>query len=331
MQPVLLVVVQGFTFDYAGAFRAALEPLGVQAEIVEIPPFMVHELDGKRFNQIKKILRTKRDDAILIFCPGTAEYFLDEADFLVLFSGYERIYDPSRMRVIPHPWSSIESKSLRYDELRWDGKPPLTAGFMGSVYSDSRIGRAISMSPRGVQHWLLSGTYLTYINVIVFLNGLGIHLKNVNTFARVRALEALHRGRENATNSLEVEIVDTAGFGGTDNEKVRYADHLKRMTYVVCPRGIENFSIRVYEALKFGRIPVIVDTWMVLPPEVDWDLVSIRVRFEKVHDLREIIQNDYCSKSTADFVARQEAAFAISARLKLMDWLRNVFSKMLSA
>jgi hypothetical protein len=332
MPRALLVVVQGFTFDYTGAFRKALQLLKAQAEVIEIPPFMVHELDGKRLNEIKEILRTKRgDDALMIFCPGTAEYFLDEPDFLILFSAYERIYDPSRMRVVPHPWSLIESGSLRVDELRWDRKPPAAAGFMGQVYSNSRIGRAVSNAPRGIQHWLLGGTHLTHLNLIAFLNGLGVHLKNINTFARVSALEALRGEKDNAANSLEIEIVNTAGFSGTENEKIRYADHLKRMTYVVCPRGIENFSIRVYEALKFGRVPVIVDSWMVLPQEVDWDLVSIRVPFNKVHDLRQIIWNDYCSKSSVEFATRQEAAFATMAQLDSMDWLKDVFSQILSS
>ena len=198
MQRVLLVVVQGFTFDYAGAFRAALQLLDVQAEIVEIPSFPGARTGRYAPQPDQGHLRKKSDDALLIFCPGTAEYFLDEPDFLILFSAYEKIYDPARMRVIPHPWSPVESGSLRVDELRWVRKPPSRAGFMGSVYSNSRIGRAISKAPRSVQYWFLGGTHLTHTNFIAFLNGLGIHLKNINTFARVSALEELQSGKENA-------------------------------------------------------------------------------------------------------------------------------------
>ena len=62
---------------------------------------------------------------------------------------------------------------------------------------------------------------------------------------------------------MEIEIIDTKVFNRTEHEKNRYISHLERMTYVVCPRGVENFSIRVYEALKYGRVPVIIDTDMV--------------------------------------------------------------------
>jgi hypothetical protein len=53
-------------------------------------------------------------------------------------------------------------------------------------------------------------------------------------------------------------------------------------TYVVCPRGTENYSFRIYEALGRGKIPVIIDTDMVLPKEIDWDHLSIRIPYESL-------------------------------------------------
>ena len=93
------------------------------------------------------------------------------------------------------------------------------------------------------------------------------------------------------------------------------------MTYVICPRGIENFSFRVYEALKYGRIPVIIDTEMVLPTEIDWDQVAIRIPYDRLNDLYDIILNDYCSRSADEFIERQRIAFSTMIELESMTWL----------
>jgi hypothetical protein len=102
------------------------------------------------------------------------------------------------------------------------------------------------------------------------------------------------------------------------------------MTYIICPRGIENFSFRVYEALKYGRIPVIIDTEMVLPTEIDWGQVAIRIPYDRLNDVYDIILNDYRSRSADEFIMRQRAAFSTMSELESMRWLtkrlRNILA-----
>jgi glycosyltransferase involved in cell wall biosynthesis len=69
-----------------------------------------------------------------------------------------------------------------------------------------------------------------------------------------------------------------------------YADVLGRSKFVLCPRGRGASSIRLFEALRVGRCPVIVsDEW--LPPAlVDWTSCSLQVPESSVARLPELLR-----------------------------------------
>lgn len=52
--------------------------------------------------------------------------------------------------------------------------------------------------------------------------------------------------------------------------RVEYERNLQGNVFVVCSRGAGNYSIRFYETLRAGRIPIMLDTDMVFPlDEID--------------------------------------------------------------
>lgn len=53
--------------------------------------------------------------------------------------------------------------------------------------------------------------------------------------------------------------------GDQDSYNVDFYRNLEANLYNVCCRGTENYSVRFYETLCMGRIPIVVDTDMVLP------------------------------------------------------------------
>lgn len=57
-----------------------------------------------------------------------------------------------------------------------------------------------------------------------------------------------------------------------------FYQNMRECSYTLCMRGGGNFSYRFYEALSFGRIPILIDTDMVLPFEekIDWDKHLLR-------------------------------------------------------
>lgn len=71
--------------------------------------------------------------------------------------------------------------------------------------------------------------------------------------------------------SLDTNIIDSGPFRGKPTSFL--IDNYKTSEFCFCPRGKGNFSIRFYETLYYSRIPVIIDTDILLPfhNEIDWE------------------------------------------------------------
>ncbi len=93
-------------------------------------------------------------------------------------------------------------------------------------------------------------------------------------------------------NSVFTDTSDfSAFFSGTDtpNHK-KYADVLRRSKFVVCPRGVGTSSIRLFECLRAGRVPIIVSDQWVEPEGPDWSTCSIRVPERDVERIPQIAE-----------------------------------------
>lgn len=69
----------------------------------------------------------------------------------------------------------------------------------------------------------------------------------------------------------------------------RYAEVAKSSSFAICPRGDGLNSIRLYEMMQLGVVPVIIsDGWY--PPEgPDWDECAIRIPEKAIPDLVDIL------------------------------------------
>ena len=70
--------------------------------------------------------------------------------------------------------------------------------------------------------------------------------------------------------------------------------NLSESRYAFCMRGSGNFSIRFYEALCFGRIPIFINTDNELPfsKTIDWSKHIIEISENDIDRLPDIIKND---------------------------------------
>ncbi|MEO9953560.1 exostosin family protein [Nonlabens sp.] len=89
-----------------------------------------------------------------------------------------------------------------------------------------------------------------------------------------------------------------------------FFDNLNNSPYTFCLRGAGNFSVRFYESLALGKIPVLIDTDVQLPLEsvIDWnkhicrmspaeDLVDVITRFHNSHDHESFIELQNSNRS----------------------------------
>ena len=70
-------------------------------------------------------------------------------------------------------------------------------------------------------------------------------------------------------------------MSGTAQEREQfwrvYADMMADSKFVLCPRGVGANSIRLFESMKMGRVPVIISDDWVAPLGPDWDSFCLRI------------------------------------------------------
>jgi hypothetical protein len=78
-------------------------------------------------------------------------------------------------------------------------------------------------------------------------------------------------------------IVDTSDFCVWDHAQTSkydfqrtYVESVVGSKFVLCPRGIGPSSLRLYETMEAGRVPVIISNDWVAPKQVDWSF-AIRI------------------------------------------------------
>jgi hypothetical protein len=161
---------------------------------------------------------------------------------------------------------------------------------------------------------------------------------NVGWMWRRRALDILARA---AGLTLRVESFPAyfAGVPRDQRDRVydEYVEHLLASDYVLCVRGAGNFSHRLYETLAVGRIPLILDTDLVLPlaDEIDWRTLGVWVPLKEIDSIGDRIRAFHAGvRGDEAFAAAQErclrtyrevlAPFPFTQRLPrlLASWLR---------
>jgi|SRR5579884_1350605 len=97
-----------------------------------------------------------------------------------------------------------------------------------------------------------------------------------------------------------------------------FFNNIMESDYVLCPRGGENYSIRMFEVLCCGRIPVFINTDCVLPFEeyINWKDYCVWVEEDEINRLPEIISEFHRSHTPEDFLRLQR-----SCRKLWEDWL----------
>lgn len=85
---------------------------------------------------------------------------------------------------------------------------------------------------------------------------------------------------------------------------------VRESDFVLAPKGDGNYSNRFLEALSMGRIPVLIDTDVVLPLEdvIDYSRVIVHVPMNRVADTPRFVRDLYDSLSEEEWQGRQRLA-----------------------
>ena len=91
------------------------------------------------------------------------------------------------------------------------------------------------------------------------------------------------------------------------NSRNEFLNNIISSDYTLCYRGSANYSLRFYETLCLGKIPLLIDTDCVLPfqKELDWNKICVIVNENDVDNIPEIVLDHYNSQSDNQFIEKQ--------------------------
>lgn len=132
---------------------------------------------------------------------------------------------------------------------------------------------------------------------------------------RARALKILSKHRGIKTDFIVKKNFAfgpgglNTGSGRVSKEEFRlkYVDNIINNDYTLCIRGIGNNSVRLYETMCCGRIPIFVNTDCILPfeNEIDWKNLCLWIEERDLKNIGNIVSDFHSKISPEDFEARQ--------------------------
>jgi hypothetical protein len=135
-------------------------------------------------------------------------------------------------------------------------------------------------------------------------------------FWRKRAVAALQSSRGVECNfRLRKSFSGSIKTAEKDLRTVQreFIDNLLESDYALCVRGDANASVRLFEALSLGRIPIILDTECIFPFDdiVDYSTFAFVVDFRDLKHIGDLVADFHASLSNEQFQAMQKNARAV--------------------
>lgn len=129
------------------------------------------------------------------------------------------------------------------------------------------------------------------------------------SFLRASILKKLQKSVDIETNFIFRKKYRAGVTNNKDSHKTthEFYENLKNSDYIVCVRGAGNFSVRLYETLAMGRIPVFINTDSSLPfdDSIDWKKHVVWVEYKERNQVVQKVKQFHVSLSKEDFIDLQ--------------------------
>ena len=126
--------------------------------------------------------------------------------------------------------------------------------------------------------------------------GLSIYDTNVlypTTLYRTRALRYIEQDQRLVANFNKRSKYKAGAKNKQEGRKLtqEFYDNMVESDYILCVRGLGNFSKRLYETLAMGRIPIFINTDCILPFDniIDWKKYCVWVEESQMDKIGEIV------------------------------------------
>lgn len=113
------------------------------------------------------------------------------------------------------------------------------------------------------------------------------------TYNRSKVLAEVKKSERLISNFIERKKYRAGASEKTDRKRteLEFYDNMLNSNYIICIRGAGNFSVRLYETLAMGRIPVFINTNCLLPlaKDIEWKKHVVWVEFNELDKLEDKI------------------------------------------
>lgn len=141
----------------------------------------------------------------------------------------------------------------------------------------------------------------------------GALVRRQGLWFRRRAIKVLSRSFLVVTN-----FIIRRSYSGTNKTaeldlkqaRSEYIGNMIESDFILCAKGDGNFSVRFFEALSLGRIPLLIDTDCPLPLEqlINYDDFIVRVDYRDMNQLAVVAAEKYQAWSEEDYEVKQRRA-----------------------
>lgn len=114
-----------------------------------------------------------------------------------------------------------------------------------------------------------------------------------------------------------------------EEARSEYLKNMKNSLFTLAPRGDGNFSLRFFETLSMGRIPLVIDTDMPLPLEdrINYDDFIVRIPWRDMENIGDYVDK-FFSLSEDELIRRQHLARqAFEQYLYMPRFLKTVLNR----
>lgn len=222
----------------------------------------------------------------------------DHADAIIVFHD-----DPARVplnKVLTFLPQAVRQKAFVYSTV--DDVFPFSPGFYPSLSRRNRIA-----GTRGCPY--LSIMRSDWFDAVLAASPAKWLFSFAGNLANAPVREELGQIRDDRGCIMDTSAHPGNGYGQSSATYLAFRDMyvelIRDSTFVICPRGRGPASLRLYETMRAGRVPVILADEWVPPDGVAWDEFAVIVPERQVRHLGELLRK---REPEAEALARRARA-----------------------
>lgn len=247
-----------------------------ECDIVIVPVNIIYLIKENQQEYLKQFIFTakQKNKIIWAYSGGDIGKTIDESVYVFRFGGFDTKMG-GRTIILPSFISDPYERFLKkeFKVLEKEALPAI--GFVGNANgSITSLAREMTVFLYLQLERLTKNFYFDYQSF--YPSG----------YKRYQLLKKIENDKRIESNFIyrEKHTTEALTEGEIKKSTMEFYENMEQNPYVFCLRGLGNFSIRFYETILMGRIPVVVDTDMRLPfPEkINWEKHCVFVKEESM-------------------------------------------------